>query len=110
MVRVVLVGVLALGLVGSGTLLYFAQQASAPSNEAERACVAALQQELKLGSGADLHTASWRADGEHVTAEWRYGSMRAGSGVMPVGRGEMRCALRDGRVDSIDIEKYYGTP
>lgn len=93
-----------------GVLLYSSQQASVASNESERACLAALQNELGLASDAGLRTASWRDDGERVTAEWRYGSMRAGSGVMPVGRGEVGCSISDGEVASIHIEKYAGTP
>lgn len=94
-------------MVALGLLFFFTHQATVASSDAEEACVTTLRQELGLSSDEDLNTISMRTDGDRVIGEWWYGSMPAGSGVMPRVRGEVRCTVRGGEVAKIEVE---GTP
>jgi len=98
-------------VLGAGVLLWQSQQASTVSSDAERACLAAVSEELGLSDGTDLDVVTARTDGDVVHAEWRYGTVRARSGVMPAGRGEVTCTLDDdGALLDVDVERFAGTP
>jgi hypothetical protein len=93
-------------LAVTGLLMFGAYQSSVPSNDAERACLSALRHELGLPSDTEVETVWSPGDGEHVRAEWHYGSMSVSS-WLPLARGEVACRTgTDGELRAVVVDRY----